>query len=309
MSDHKTGWMGTRLATSVWLIGAVVFGSSARAGDIQFSPEGSGGPTYTIGGIDPGPGNALAVGSIPLSVGATFQLDYQAFVPALIGANGQDFTPPGLGSTYQLTVVGSFTEVVTGLYANGTVATFSMAASQSNSFFELYYNSSVVANNLAGTGFNVGTLVIAGTPATNLPSESVFSLSSSGSTEPFDQFNQSNYPGISTVVGSGATMLWANTTYYNPAFVGTPISEMAFNFSLVTPFDEVDPSKLFVGSPGTSAPSVIPNIGTINGVNGTDFQFQTDSNISFTSIPEPSSVILATMGMLGAFCLAGCMKK
>ena len=45
-----------------------------------------------------------------------------------------------------------FTEVVTGLYLNGTVATFAVAPTQSaNSFFELYYNSTVVANNLAGT--------------------------------------------------------------------------------------------------------------------------------------------------------------
>lgn len=314
MSDHNRGWTGTRLATALWLIAAVVFGSSARAGFIQFSPDGSS-TQYTIGGIDPAPGSALAVGALPLAVGGTFQLDYQANIPALIGTNGLDFTPTGLGSTYQLTVVGSFTEVVTSLSSSGTVATFALAPTQSsNSFFELYYNPTVVYSNLAGTGFNVGTLVLAGTPATTLPSVSVFSLATSGGSpviSNFDEFSN-KYPGISSVNGSGSSLLSANITYFNTAFVGTPVSEVMFNSSLVTPFNEVSPSALFVGSPGTSAPSVMPNLGSINGVSGPDFQFQADANLSFvvsSSIPEPTSVILASLGLLGAFCFVACVRK
>jgi len=256
----------------------------------------------------------LAVGALPLAVGATFQLDYQANIPALIGTNGLDFTPPGLGSTYQLTVVGSFTEVVTSLSSSGSVATFALTPMQSsNSFFELYYNPTVVYNNLAGTGFNVGTLVLAGTPAANLASVSVYSLSTSGGSPvigPFDEFSH-KYPGISSVDGSGSSLLTANITYFNTAFVGTPISEVMFNSSIVTPFDEVSPSALFVGSSGTAPPTVTPNIGTINGVNGKDFQFQADANLSFTPgpIPEPASVILASLGLLGAFCFVACVRK
>jgi hypothetical protein len=315
MSHHTRVSPGSRCAAALWAIGMIVLGSSVQAGMIQFSPNGSG-TSYTIGGIDPGPGNALAVSSLPLTVGASFQLDYQATVPALIGTNGMDFTPPGLGSTYQLTAVGSFTEVVTSLTSSGTVATFALAPTQSpNSFFELYYNPAVVANNLAGTGFNVGTLVLFGTPATNLPSVVVYSISTSGGNpviSPFDEFSR-HYPGVSSVTGSGAAMLSANITYYNPEFVGTPISQMMFNSSIVTPFDEVSPSALFVGAPGTAPPTVVPDIGTINGVNGTDFQFQADSNLSFnvfsSSIPEPASIILASLGLLGAVCLVACVRK
>jgi len=286
--------------------------SSVHAGAIQFTPTGSG-TSYTIGGIDPGPGSALAVSSLPLTTGATFQLDYQATVPALIGTNGLDFTPPGLASTYQLTVVGSFTEVVTSLGGSGTVATLAVAPTQSaNSFFELYYNPTVVANNLAGTGFNVGTLVMSGTPATNSPNVGVYSITTSGGSPvivPFDQFSN-NYVGISTVEGNGASMLSVNINYINPAFVGTPISQIMFNSSIVTPFNEVSPSALFVGAPGTAPPTVVPNIGTINGVNGTDFQFQADSNFSFqTTIPEPASVILASLGLLGGICYVACLRK
>jgi hypothetical protein len=315
MSNRIRGWNGTRLATALWVIGAIVLGSSVEAGSIQFTPTGSG-TSDTIGGIDPGPGSALAVGALPLAVGATFQLDYQANVPALIGANGLDFTPSGLGSTYQLTVVGSFTEVVTSLNSSGTLATFALAPTQSpNSFFELYYNPTVVVNNLAGTGFNVGTLVLAGTPATNMPSVSVYSISTSHGAPviaPFDEFSH-KYPGISSAVGSGSALLSANISYYNPAFVRTPISQLMFNSSIVTPFDEVSPSTLFDGAPGTAPPTVVPNIGTVDGVNGTDFQFQADANFSFnlssTSIPEPSSVILASLGLLGAVALVARMRK
>jgi hypothetical protein len=57
---------------------------------------------------------------------------------------------------------------------------------------------------------------------------------------------------------------------------------------------------------------VVPNLGTINGVNGPDFQFQADSNLSFvsaSSIPEPASVILASIGLLGAICFVACVRK
>jgi len=77
-------------------------------------------------------------------------------------------------------------------------------------------------------------------------------------------------PGVSTVAGSGSAMLSADVTYFDPAFFKTPISQIAFNSSLVTPFDQVSPSALFTGLPGGGAPNIIPNIGTINGFNGKD---------------------------------------
>jgi hypothetical protein len=314
MRDHTRGWTGARFATALLAIGAVVLGCSARASSIAFTPQGSG-TSYTIGGIDPAPGNALAVGALPLHLGETFQLDYQATVPALIGTNGLDFTPSGLGSTYQLTVVGSFTEVVTSLSSSGTIATLTLAPTQSpNSFFELYYNPKVVANNLAGTGFNVGTLVMAATPAPSLPSVTVYSMSMSGGNPvitSFDKYINNDYPGISTVAGSGSALFTANVSYYNPEFFGTRISEMSFNSSIVTPFNQVNPSALFVGAPGTAPPSVVPHIGTINGENGRDFQLQADSNLSFTaqSVPEPASIILASLGLLGAVGVAACARK
>jgi hypothetical protein len=302
-------------ANALWAVGlTALFGSSAWAGDILFNPTGgASSPDMIIAGIDPAPGNALAVGSIPLTPGSTFQLDFQASVSGLIDPGGLTVTPPGLTSSYQLTTVGSFTEVVTSLSADGVVATFALAPTQGpNSFFELYYNPAVVANNLAGTGFNVGTLILAGTPATTAASIGIFSLSTSGGapvTTPFDQFLSDHYPGVITVAGSGSALLSADVTYFNPAFFKTPLSQITFNSSLVTPFAQVSPSALFTGLAGGAAPNVTPNIGTINGVNGTDFQLQADANFSFKAVPEPAGIIQASIGLFGVLCFAAWVRR
>jgi hypothetical protein len=315
MLNQKKRWARIPLATTLWAVGMAVLGSSAQAGSIQFNPTGSNSsPVLTIAGIDVAPGNALAVSSVPLTVGKTFQLDYQAAVSGLINTAGSTFAPPGLATSYQLTAVASVTEVVTSLNATGTVATFTLASNQSpNSFFEMYYNPAVVANNLAGTGFNVGTLILAGGPSPKSASVGVFSLSTpSGSpvVVPFDQYVSNHYPGISTVAGSGASLLLTGVSYFNPAFFLTPLSQMSFNSSLVTPFNQASPSALFLGSPGGAPPNVIPNIGTINGVNGTDFQFQADANLAFTpAIPEPASIIQASLGLIAVLGLAAWVRR
>ena len=126
----------------------------------------------------------------------------------------------------------------------------------------MYYNPAVVADNLAGTGFNVGSLILAGNPSTTAPSVGVFSLSTGSSGNPvitpFDQFVSNHYPGITTVAGSGSALLSSDVTYFNPDFFMTPLSQISFNSSLVTPFDQVSPSALFTGMPGGGAPNVIP---------------------------------------------------
>jgi len=303
-------------ANALWAVGlTAMLGSSAWAGVIEFNPTGGGSSSdMTIGGIDLAPGNALAVGAIPLTPGSTFQLDFQANVSGLIDPGGHTVTPTGLTSSYQLTAVGSFTEVVTSLSADGTAATFAVAPTQGpNSFFELYYNPAVVANNLAGTGFNVGTLILAGTPSITAASVGIFSLSSSTGapvTTTLDQFLSNHYPGVDTITGSGAAMLSSDVTYFNPAFFKTALSQVSFNSSLVTPFAQVSPSGLFTGLPGGAAPNVTPNIGTINGANGADFQLQADANFSFaTAIPEPAGIIPASVGLLGVLCLAAWVRR
>ena len=84
------------------------------ASTILFNPTGSNATQpITIGALDLAPGNTLAVNSLPLTVGNTFQLDYQATLAGVIDPNGGSISPPGLNTTYQITAVASITEVVT----------------------------------------------------------------------------------------------------------------------------------------------------------------------------------------------------
>ena len=180
-----------------------------------------------------------------------------------------------------------------------------MPTQSPNSFFEIYYNPALVANDLSGTGFNTGTLILSASPDPSQPNSGNFALATNGDgspiIEPFDLFNPVNYPGILTVVGAGSATLIGDVSSFDSAFFETNVAQVSFNTSNVTPFLQTDPSMLFVGSPGGGAPNVTPDIGTINGVNGTDFQFQADANASFTAAtptlattPSPTSVALGT---------------
>src|SRR3954447_922194 len=100
------------VGTVVWTVGILMFGTPVQADFLSFNPTGNAAnPAFTIGGIDLAPGNALARGAVPLTVEKTFELDFQSGLTGLINTNGLTFAPPGLNTTYQLTAVGSFTEV------------------------------------------------------------------------------------------------------------------------------------------------------------------------------------------------------
>ena len=143
------------------------------------------------------------------------------------------------------------------------MATFALTPTQSsNSFFEIYYNPAVIANNLAGTGFNVGTLIMAGKPDPTLTNSGSFALLVNGSGQPiiqqFDQFDSDNYPGIQSVTGTGSALVSVDVTSFDPAFFLTPVIELSFNTNTTIPFDETNPSALFVGSPGSLASECHP---------------------------------------------------
>ena len=274
------------------------------ASSIVFNPTGTpASATLAIGGIDEAPGSALARGSLPLTVGKTFQLDYEAVLGGVIDPNGLTVAPPGLNTNFQLTAVASFTEVVTSADPAVGSASFALAPVQApNSFFELYYNPAVVANNLTGTGFNVGTRILSGTPSLSQSSSGNFVIAK-GPTgvpiiRPFDQFNVVNYPGVLSVTGVGSSLIQVDVKSLDPAFFVSPVASLSFNTSTTAPFQETDPAARFVGSPGGAPPTVVANVGAVNGLSGPDFQFQADAATSF-SAPTPSiAIVKATDGQV-----------
>jgi hypothetical protein len=298
--------------------------------DGTFNPNGTGSitPVANVTGFDLTTGNGLSravipTGSTGLTPGTVFQLYFQANVTSLLRDNLPAFTPPGLDSTFEITFVVSLTERVRA-DTTPTAAFFEVAPAQAaNSFFEVYYDATpaTFANQRLGTGYNDGALILQGTPTAALPNNGNFGLSDSDPATPgvqpavglFDQNGADNYGGTLTVVGGGGSGIGVLVEQFDPTFFSS-LANIAFNFggSQQTPFAGAEPSNLFdgirnagaLGSAGP-APGIVPIRGPVNGgpnsVPGTvnDFQLLVDTNATLVTVPEPTSVALTGLGLVG----------
>lgn len=284
-------------------------GSSARA-DFLFDPYGGSRPSdpswpRTVSGFDYSVGNALALdGVAKFAAGAggpdpTFQLYYQATLAGLINTGGTTIIPADLNRTFEITVVASVTQVVTSAAGAGVV-TFSAADLQSpNSFFRMYYDPTVDSSNLNGTGFADGTLILSATP--NGAGAGNFAIRPNGAnpaTAQLDNFLTNDYGTTRSVVGDGTTAFGTDVGFLNTSFFRSSFPMLPFNGSTITPFGSTDPARFLTNLVGGS-PVLIPSqVGTINGLNGRNILFQMDANAA-AAIPEPSSLMLAGLGLTG----------
>lgn len=106
-----------------------------------------------------------------------------------------------------------------------------------------------------------------------------------------------------TITGSGSTTLNVNVTSENSAYFLTPgINSLTLpSVSNGLAFAAVDPlTKMFTNAvPNLSAAFPLPGFpGTAwNGVNTTDLLFQSQATNNFSVVPEPSSIIMALIGI------------
>jgi hypothetical protein len=274
---------------------------------INFDADGAGG-AYSAAQVDLldwAPGNALSVGGAGLTNGQTTQLLYQANL-GLTSLGGSTQTVSCKFGAACLTAVAGFQETATitngGLTANFTLA--SAPVLSSTNFFYIYAKPATQGDNLAGTGFATGALIFSG-HVTKVVSSN---YNTDGSTALFDQAGGDNYAGKQSIVGSGATDInvsidFADQTYF-PGLAAGNLAFSFFNNSQVTPFKQVDPSKLF-SSNGSGNGDLAANLSPVNGFKGgtasQDFQFQADANQSFdvTTVPEPGSIALVGVALAG----------
>jgi len=292
------------LAVGLGLLVAGPVGMSTARADIviNFDPDGAGGisGTLPVGSFDEAPGNALAVGSIAngaVVVGVPFQVLYQAKMGTLRDANNNTVSVPGLTTSGELTVVAQFNEIAT--TSNGISASFSTTTPQVGSFVQIYYDPANDANDLLGTGFTNGTLIYQGTVQPG--GGGSFTATSAVPTALDQSTNGNQYPGIQSLSGAGGTRLSVLTTFADPNFFvgGAPAAlSLNFNTSSIAPFNQVDPATtMFNGTPG------VASVGAINGLTGPNFLLQSDATTSFAIVPEPSSIALTALGLVGTWSL------
>jgi hypothetical protein len=278
--------------------------------------------------LDWSPGNSLGVGGTatvtpqgPVTINS-FPLYFQASLGNFQDSNSQVIDATGLHSSYEVTIVAGFYEtgtLIPGIPSGegiGGLALFNLDLTRP-SYVYIYKDYTPDANNLAGTGFNDGNLVLAGHIIPDLFSSNFQALNSLVSTVPYsnlDSFETDNWNGQKSVDGSGATNVTVKVDAFNQdtLFFLDNIDILSFNVftntSNVLPFLQTDPSKSFYDgfnntTINTSAPGYL---GSINGAltNGDlnptgNIMFQADANSSFiASVPEPTSFVLTGLGLL-----------
>lgn len=277
--------------------------TGAFADPFTFDPTGVAGASGNItnvGSFDQAPGNALSVGGGGvLSPGQQVTVLYQA---NLSTANAATTTAPsvfanGDGGKY-FTFVAGYSEIVTNGGANFAIFDFNSAGSVN--FFKMYATTSA-GDNLTGAGFTSSTVILSGHfISTGFASSYV---RSGTGTEKFDQFGGDDYSNFQSITGAGSTSLTAvidsfDTNYFPDLIAGSTFGFI--NTSQVTPFKQVDPSRAFIDSTGTTSAATAAGLGPTNGGvgSGPNFQLQADANTSFVrAVPEPDSVALFGLGL------------
>ncbi|MEX2215000.1 MAG: SdrD B-like domain-containing protein [Phycisphaeraceae bacterium] len=244
---------------------------------------------------------------------------YQAKLQTLVLGGGGTSSPPGLNTSYEVTVAARFDVQISLMFHDGQTGQTSISfqhAGSADEYFEIYSGSGADfnANDLTGTGFNDGTLILKANVKDVGFSASLVELP--GSIEDLDKAATNNYPGLKTVIAAGSQVFQGDVSFSNDDYFLNTINVINFvestNGNTNLPFEQAEPSARFlVNSAGTAVGEAavlagagdpthpLFGIGTVNGsqtgLGGASIQLQNDSNTSFDFEPAQATAMLGNI--------------
>lgn len=277
----------------------MTFATAAHADAItKFNLKNGAGSTIVAGadGLDwneRGSGVAIGVGPFQdnalLPPGAMFDFRYQANLAAVSGGSptalvlGLDTTSDGdpqSFQSYEFTIAAKLKEVVTG---SGTVdgkptAFFGLGGTNADNKVAIFYDVAHNSDTATGTGFDDGIMI------------ALLTITSDGTTSQF-----STLPGTGT--GQGSAKLSASIVeagdFINAAYL-EGISKLLFGMKFESNLNYPSGTSLTDAFHlGGSALFADYTVGT------NDIVFKVDGSNRFTVVPEPGSMVLMGIGLLG----------
>jgi hypothetical protein len=240
-------------------------------------------------------GSGIAIGAGPfndanvLPPGASFDFRYQANLASVSGGTptaailGLDSTSDGIAQgfqSYEFTIVAKMHEIVTssGVVGGKPTAFFGLTGPASDNKVAIFFDTAHNANTGTGTGFDDGTMI------------ALLTIDGSGTTSQF-----STLPGSGT--GQGSAKLHASISevgdFINAAYLEDVVDflfGMNFESNLNYPAGTSTTTGFHIGGSalfGNYTPAA------------TDIQFKVDGSNRFTRVPEPGSMVLLGVGLLG----------
>lgn len=300
MKTFKKLLMASAVAAS---LGSV---ASAYATPIMFDLDGTGAAAaIAVDSFDWRPDNALVINGANPTVAQAGALNVLAQ-----GSLGS-FITAGVPTVSTLPIAGTeFTFQLNMWEIAPSIGAATTALIPIGGTFNVYYGAAN-ANQLAGTGYGDGKLILSGSIVPGPGSHGTFTdltLLAPGAfpLSALDNYTGTgnNYPNVLSDTGSGQTNLAMSVAYYDTDFFKTAFTglsvELNDSSNNTTPFLQADPAALV----GGVAP-VFTNVGgqLVNGqplscapTARCDFLIQTDAATSF-NVPEPGSLALFGLGL------------